>query len=314
MWDVIIVGGGTAGKSAALILGRCRRRALIFDSGAPRNAKSRSLNGFLSRDGIVPQELQQISTQQLSKYPTVESKCQRVDSVKLANGGFAVSCSGHNEEYCRSLLLATGITDDLPGISGLNECYGISAFHCPYCDGWEVRDQPLVVLGSNPAAGELARKLLGWSNDVVLCCNGRCESSVDEQSTLALLGIQVIEREIARLNHSNGELEAIEFKDGTLIERAALFFAAKKFQRSPLAESLGCRFDDKGYILTSDRNRTSVPGLYVAGDASGEMQLSITAAADGAAAAVIINTDLAEQDQIDCITSGASANLATAHH
>ena len=183
-FDAIIVGGGPAGLSAALILGRCRRRVLICDGGEPRNAASHALHGFLTRDGIPPAELLRIAREQLEPYDVMirESHVVNVDRSEL---GFEVSLSDGSHLRARKLLLATGLTDRIPNIEGLKPLYGKSVFHCPFCDGWEMRDQPLAVYGRGNHGSTLAMTLKTWSDDVVLCSDGPSRMSRAERKRLS---------------------------------------------------------------------------------------------------------------------------------
>src|SRR4051812_46886011 len=172
MHDVIIVGGGPAGLNAALVLGRCRRSVLVFDSGKPRNGVSRALHGYLSREGISPLELRRLGRDQLSHYPTVEFRDETIVSAKPQENGFEVSTLGGERAYSRQLLLATGRIDAVPEKPGFREFYGRGVYHCPYCDGWEYRDRPLVVYGGAQSAVDLALELLTWSAEVTVCADG----------------------------------------------------------------------------------------------------------------------------------------------
>src|SRR5436190_23416516 len=171
-YDAVVVGAGPAGLSAALLLGRCRRQVLICDDGHPRNAMAHGLHGFLTRDGIRPAELLQIARQQLEPYDTVKSREARVIDASAVDGGFDLTLHDGTSIRCRKLLLATGVTDVLPPIPGFGDFYGRSAFHCPYCDGWEMRDQPIAVYGSGKEGTGLALELTIWSRDLVVCTNG----------------------------------------------------------------------------------------------------------------------------------------------
>jgi thioredoxin reductase len=288
MYDVIIVGGGPAGLSAATILGRARRRVAVFDDGQYRNEASRGIHGFLSRDGIHPAELRRIAREQLARYE-VEYLCTHVNAARAVEGGFLVSLDDGSELRCRKLLLATGVRDRLPEIEGAARFYGCGLFHCPYCDGWEVRDRPLAAYGAD-AAG-LAASLKTWSAEVVLCTGGPANLKPEDSARLGRLGIPVMRQKIARLEGVES-LEQIVFADGATVPCRGMFFNPAQGQRCDLAANLGCAFTKKGAVKTGKLERTNVPGLFVAGDASKDVQLAVVAAAEGAKAAIAINTAL----------------------
>jgi thioredoxin reductase len=288
LYDVIIVGGGPAGLSAATILGRARRRVVIFDDGKYRNEASRGIHGFLSRDGIHPAELRRIAREQLARYE-VEYLCHHINAARRIERGFAVTLDDGSEIESRTLLLATGVVDRLPPIEGVERFYGCGVFHCPYCDGWEVRGRPLAAYG--PKAAGLAASLKSWSEDVVFCPGGPARLKAEEASRLDRLGIRVFRQKVARLEGAES-LEQIVLIDGSTVPCRGLFFQTEQTQRCDLAASLGCHFTRKGVVKTGKLEGTNVPGLFVAGDASKDVQLAIVAAAEGAKAAIAINTAL----------------------
>lgn len=296
MYDVIIVGGGPAGLSAALLLGRCRRRVLVCDSGQYRNAASRATHGFLTRDGSDPAESRRIACEQLRRYETVELRPVEVTDAVRVNDRFEVALPDGTRLTSRKLLLATGVVDQVPAIPGLEPLYGRSVFHCPYCDGWEVRDQPLAVYGRGVRGRGLALELTAWSDDLVLCTDGPADLRVGDRERLARNGIVIREERIARLEGTDGLLERIVFTSGEALARAALFFNTGQRQRSDLPAKLGCQFTPSGDVWTGAYEASNVPGLYVAGDASRLVQLAIVAAAEGAEAAFAINTALLKKD------------------
>jgi thioredoxin reductase len=295
MFDVIIVGAGPAGLSAALILGRCRRNVLVCDAGHPRNSASRSLHGYLTRDGIEPAELLRIGREQLRPYTTVRIRSDEVTGARIVSNGFEITV---NDEVVssRKLLLATGVVDHLPDIEGLKPLYGRSVFHCPYCDGWELRDQPIAIYGRGDRGSGLALELTGWSRDLIVCTDGPATFSTDDRKQLAGLNIPVREERIARLEGAEGQLERIVFENGKVLPRRGMFFNTGQDQRCDLAEKLGCELTDRGAVRTGEYEMTNVPGLYVAGDASRAVQLAIVAAAEGVEAAFAINKALIKED------------------
>ena len=294
LYDAIIVGGGPAGLSAALILGRCRRRVLLCDAGQPRNAASRALHGFLTRDGISPRELLRIGRKQLVKYGT-EIVDAEVTAARRTKLGYEVRLAGGRRISARALLVATGVVDRLPAVEGSEALYGKCIFHCPYCDGWEVSDEALAVYGSGRSGMGLSLSLKTWTRDVTLVTNGSARLNTLERGRLARHGVSVVEKKIARFERRGKGLEVV-FADGQRLRRAALFFATGQGHSSDLPRRLGCRFTRNGAVKTNRLEETGVPGLYVAGDASRDVQLAIVAAAEGAKAAFAINHGLQERD------------------
>ena len=295
MYDVIIVGAGPAGLSAALMLGRCRRSVILFDTGHPRNAASQAMHGFLTRDGTPPLEFLRMARAELRQYETVTIRDAKVVAAECRDSGFEVTIESGERMRGRKLLLATGVVDNLPPIDGFRDLYGRSIFHCPYCDGWEVRDQPLAVYGTGERALGLSLELTGWSRDLVVCSNGPAEIDADGRARLARHGIALREERVARVEGKDGILTHVAFADGSRLPRRAMFFTTGQSQRSDLMEQLGCTFNDKGTVRTGKYETTHLPGLFVAGDASRAVQWVVVAAAEGAEAAFAINTDLLKE-------------------
>jgi thioredoxin reductase len=297
MFDVIIAGGGPAGLSAALVLGRARRRVLMCDSGEPRNAVTGAMHGFLSRDGLDPAELRRIAGEELRRYPTVEQRSGTIATAQSEGGRFAVTLAGGAEEVAAKLVLATGLVDGLPAIPGLEPLWGRAAFHCAYCDAFERSDQPLAVIESGANAGFYALQIRGWSPDVVLCTNGSAELSGEDRARLAAHGIPVREEPIASLEAA-GEGARIAFSDAPPLERHAIFIRPPTRQRSNLAAQLGCKALEDGSIEVNDFGQTGVPGVLAAGDMARRPGLPfpaaqvIHAASAGAIAAVVADREL----------------------
>lgn len=294
--DVIVIGGGPAGLSAALMLGRCRRSVLVIDAGQPRNRWSREIHGFLTRDGVAPLELLRLGREELVRYGVEFHAGIATDARCLPAGGFRVRLQNGAWHRSRKLVLATGVCDRLPPIPNFERFYGVSVHHCPYCDGWEWRDAPLAAYGRGRKGVALALSLRTWARDVAVCTDGPARLGAEERAKLTRFGIPLHERRISSLEGSkDGRLERVVFDDGTVLSRRALFFNTGQSQSCDLAVRLGCRLDPKGEILTDRRERTGVPGLFLVGDASKDVQFAIVAAAEGATAAVAINTELQDE-------------------
>ena len=295
-WDVVIVGAGPAGLSAALVLGRCRRRVLLCDRGTPRSWASKAMHGFITRDGVSPEQFRRLAHRELKRYESITFWPGEVSKVtRSAQGGFTVRL-GRRVARSRKLLIATGVLDQLPAVDGLVELFGISVFQCPYCDGWEYRDQPLAAYGRRQRGVEMARALTAWTRDIVLCTDGRSGLTAAQKAQLERAGIRVVSRKVERLESARGKLTHIVFRGGLSIARAALFFDTPSWPQSPLAEQLGCKFARHGGVLCGKYEATSVPGVYVAGNIIRDVQLSIVAAAEGTRAAFGINRALTRED------------------
>jgi thioredoxin reductase len=289
--DVVIVGGGPAGLSAALVLGRCRRRVLLVDAGEPRNARAEAMHGYLSRDGIRPTELLRLGREELRPYG-VQIIEGTVSDIAATPEGFAVSIAGGARVQGRMVLIATGVRDHVPDIPGIAECYGVSVHHCPYCDGWEERDRAIAVIGSGAAAAGLALSLLAWSQHVMVCTGGAARLGRRHRQQLQHHGIAVHADPIERIEHQQGRVTGIVVRGAGRIGCESIFFTNGQSPQSHLAHRLGCETGKHGVIKTDRLGQTCVPGVYVAGDASRDVQFVIVAAAEGAKAAVAINKAL----------------------
>jgi thioredoxin reductase len=270
---------------------------LVCDAGHPRNESARIFNGYLSRDGSSPAKFLQICRDQLRRYDTVEFRKVKVEDVERGDRRFTVILESGERIDGRMLLIATGLVDELPQIENFRQFYGQSAHSCPYCDGWEHRGQPIAVTGCTQNAADLAIELRLWSKDIVFCTNGVLACDDQTRRTMRRVGIGIIETAIGRLEGTGGELEGIRFIDGSFLRRTALFFSPGQYQRSHLAEQLGCDFSEEdGCIQCGEDTATCVPGVYAAGNASRGVQLVIAAAAEGMQSAFAINNALLEAD------------------
>ncbi|WP_308289838.1 NAD(P)/FAD-dependent oxidoreductase [Mycolicibacterium mageritense] len=236
VWDCIVVGGGAAGLSAALVLGRARRRTLLIDAGAQSNSAAHGIGGLLGHDGRPPAELYAAGLAELAAYPSVEL---RTGEVVTGEPGFVLELADGRRERARTVLLATGMEYRPPKLAGLEELWGNSVFHCPFCHGWEMRDQPLAVIAQGERAVHSALLLRGWTDDLVVLTDGASGLDEAQVKQLDAAGIGVDERTITRLVADGGALTAVEFADGTRLARRGALVASTLHQRSPLAAQLG---------------------------------------------------------------------------
>jgi thioredoxin reductase len=291
-FDVAIVGGGAAGLSAALVLGRARRRVVVIDSGAPRNAPAEHMHGYLSRDGLPPRELLELGRDEASGYD-VEFMSGHVVSIEP---GFSVILANGDALRTRRLLIATGATDELPPIPGLRERWGRDFLHCPYCHGWEVRDQPLGVLSAGAGSVEHAQLIRQWSDDLIFFTHTH-ELTEAEREQLEVRGIRVNDNEVRGLDVRDDRLRGVVTADGRIVERAALFVRPEIRPRlDGLLRHLDCQTDDLGFIRVDTVGKTSAPGAWAAGNVANPRAQVITAAGEGSAAAISINADLVDED------------------
>jgi thioredoxin reductase len=295
-FDAVVVGGGPAGLSAALLLGRSRRRVLVATDGPPRNAVAEAAHNVFTRDGTPPAELLRIGRDQLSAYD-VSFREERVAGAERTKEGFRVLFEGGDRSEARKLLFASGVRDVLPPLDGLLDLWGRGAFHCPYCHGWEIADEPLALYARGEEGFDFARKLLGWSRDLVMFTDGPAGLSGEQRDRLTELNVEVREGEIVRLIvDSDGHLEAVLLAGGEVVSRHALFLHPSTELRSDLPLRLGCTLTEEGRVEADESGKTTVAGVYVAGDLAGNPEMVIVAAASGSRAAAALNSDLLEED------------------
>ncbi|MFC7684479.1 NAD(P)/FAD-dependent oxidoreductase [Ureibacillus sp. GCM10028918] len=297
MLDCVVVGGGPSGLNASLVLARARKNIILFDEDKPRNAVTSESHGFITRDGIKPSEFKRLAKEDLMKYPNLTIQNQRVVHIKKWKQSFSIyTKSGHVYES-RKVILSTGLKDVLPSIDGVHDFYGTSLFSCPFCDGWELKDLPLVLISDNPSAFHKVKLIFNWSKDLIICTNGKQIFSIEQQELLSKNNIKVIEEEILSLQGEAGQLKTIRFTNGKELERSGGFVSAALKQASTIAESLGCKQHKNGGIVIDNMGRTSIQGVYASGDISlSTPSQVINAASEGSIVAMGVINDLVGED------------------
>ncbi|MEK5485130.1 NAD(P)/FAD-dependent oxidoreductase [Lysinibacillus sp. FSL M8-0355] len=297
IYECAIIGGGPSGLNAALVLGRARRSVALIDNNRPRNAVTHASHGFITRDGTTPSEFRRIAYKELLNYPSINHLQTEIVSVNKTALGFEVVDRSGIRIQTKKLIVATGLKEIFPYIEGFYSLYGKSLFNCPYCDGWELQDQPIFVVSENPSIFHTAKLLFNWSKDLIVCTNGYAHLSEMQKKQLQSKGITVIEKSILAFIGQNGGLEYVRFADGTQIARAGGFVMPQFVQSAPFREHLGYEMTKSGGIKTDESGRTSIPGLYAAGDASYVKPSQVVfAAADGSRIAMTVNMDLTEEE------------------
>lgn len=270
---------------------------VLFDRNQPRNAVTRASHGFVTRDGISPGDFRKIAHKELARYKNVQIRQTAVTDVRRDGAAFRVTTADGFVCWARKIILATGLVDQLPGVPDIRQYYGTSLFSCPYCDGWERRDEPLIVISENEHGPEFVRTVYHWSRDLILATNGHYVVSQMHKKKLASKGIRVYEQQIKALVGSGGMLEKVVFEDGTTARRTGGFVAATWSHPNPFGQCLGCAFNEHGGIAADDFGRTSVRAVYAAGDATSIVPAQlIVAAASGCRAAIGVNAELIDEE------------------
>jgi thioredoxin reductase len=299
-YDVAIIGGGAAGLSAALVLSRARRRVLVVDAGSPRNAPAAHMHGFLSRDGLPPGELLACGRDEVKHYGGEVLAGTATNLVRDGRDGFWVLLADGQRISARRLLVTTGLRDELPDVPGLGERWARDVLHCPYCHGHEVRDRQLGVLGGGPGAVRYAQIVRQWTDDLVYFTPPDALTTT-ERSQLVARAIRVVEGSIEQLVIDDDQLRGIEMDDGRVVACEALFVPPRFVPNNRLLVDLGCEVDDDGWITTDRTGRTSVAGVWAAGNVVDPRAQVITAAGAGSTAAIALNADLTEHDVHDAV-------------
>ena len=295
-FDAIIIGGSYAGLSAAMALGRSRRRVLLLDTGRPCNRQTPHSHNFLTQDGATPAALRAQALDQVLHYATIELRSdEALTATALPGGGFRVETAAGAAPTAARLLLATGVIDLLPALPGFADCWGISVLHCPYCHGYEVADQRLGVLGNGDMGFDFARLIHNWSPRLTLFTDGPATLSPAQRQTLARHGITIEETPLAGIIHTQGQLQTVQLADGRAHALDAMFARVPFEQAGSLARQLGCALTEMGHVQVDDFQRTSVPGVFAAGDATTPFRAVSAAVAAGGKAGALINMGLIEE-------------------
>ena len=295
MYDVIIVGGSYAGLSAAMALGRSLRKVLIIDSGLPCNRQTPHSHNFITHDGETPKAIADKAKEQVLKYDTVTFQQGIAVSATKNENGFELTTADGGAFSARKLLFTTGVKDLMPATPGFAECWGITVIHCPYCHGYEVKHQKTGIIGNSDLAFDFAKLVDNLTKDLTLFTNGKSTLSLEQTEKLQKHNITIVETEIAGFEHSNGILKQVLLKDGSAMPMKAMYARIPFVQHCDIPEKLGCALTEQGYLSVDMLGRTTVPGVYAAGDNTAMMRAVSLATAGGGMAGAGINKELAEE-------------------
>lgn len=291
-YDVIIVGGSYSGLAAGLALGRSLRRVLIIDNGKPCNSQTPRSHNFLTQDGKTPKEISTLARQQVESYPTVKFFSGSAIQGRKIDNGFEIRTASSETFEAKKLIFAAGIKDNMPDLEGYAQCWGISVLHCPYCHGYEVRKEKTGVLGNGEFGFTFAMLISNWTNDLTLFTNGQSELTSEQTQRLNKRKITITETEIESLQHQNGYLQQVLFRDRTATSMKALYVQSPFEQHCPIPESLGCALTEEGHLRTDPTQATTVPGIFACGDSTSRMRTVANAVATGTTAGMMVNKEM----------------------
>lgn len=296
--DVLVVGGGPAGMNTALVLGRALMNTVIVNEEKPRNNVTQASHGFLTRDGFHPSEFLQVAKRQLEQYDTVAYKKGIVSAVEKVESGFKVITENGTEFITKRIIFATGYKDDLKkiGLNGVEKVYGKTVYPCPFCDGWERRNEPLALFGKDEGVGHFAKTISNWTDDLIIFTNGENPIGEDEIETLKKNNIQVINDEITELVSENGNLKEVKLANGNGIKRTGGFLLSTgEKQSTNIPKKLGVELSDWGTYQTNEWGKSKVAGVYIIGDAKNNFTGVIGSAAEGSYVAEMITQEIIEE-------------------
>ncbi len=294
-FEIIIIGGSYAGLSAAMALGRSLRNVLVIDSGNPCNRQTPFSHNFITQDGRTPAEITAEAKAQALKYPTVRFYQGTVINGRKTGGGFAIETDSAQEFTAKKLLFATGLTDILPEIPGFAECWGISVLHCPYCHGYEVKNQDIGIIANGDMGFELCRLIHNWTPKLTLFTNGKSTLTEAQTEKIGMHNIGIIEKNIRQLDHAEGQIQGIVFTDQSKTDVSAIFARGGIEQQCRTAQKMGCELTEQGLLKVDDFQKTSVPGIFAAGDNTTLFRAVSAAVASGTKAGAFINKELIDE-------------------
>ncbi|AWI35831.1 thioredoxin-disulfide reductase [Bacillus safensis FO-36b] len=293
--DCAIIGGGPAGLSAALVVGRGRKQVIVFDNELPRNRVTQESHGFITNDGMTPFEIRQAGEADLQKYPHIEIKRSQIVDIQKKEESFTLLTHEGDAFEAKKIILATGLQDILPEIEGIHDVYGKTLFSCPFCDGWELKEKALALIAENQRALHMAKLLSNWTKDLIVFTNGHVLAEEDK-TLLTAHSIQVIDVPIVSIDHDNGQLRSLQLANGEIVNREGGFVASEFKQSAPFAEKLGCQMTKNAGIETDILGRTTVSGVFACGDNLGGPAQLVLAAAAGSQAGMGVIHDLVQEE------------------
>ncbi len=294
-FDVIIIGGSYAGLSTAMTLGRSLRKTLVIDSGKPCNRQTPHSHNFLTHDGKTPKEISTLARQQVEQYKTVQVLDDTALTGKKTKNGFEITTQSGKTFQSKKLVFATGIKDELPGISGFAECWGISVIHCPYCHGYEFRNQKTGLWANGERAFHLSSLISNLTKDLTLLTNGKADFREEQINTLKKNNISIVETKITAIEHQHGHIENVVFSNGNKMNFDAVYAAVPFAQHGDIPVSLGCELTEQGYIKVDNLQKTTIPGVFACGDNTTPMRSVANAVASGNFVGMVLNKELAEE-------------------
>lgn len=280
-YDVVIIGGSYAGLAAALSLGRARKQVLIIDNGKPCNATTPHSHNFLTQDGSTPAEISSLGKEQVLKYPTVNFIADTAVSLSEENDRFEIGLHSGEKAAARKVVFATGIKDQLPAIEGFADCWSISVIHCPFCHGYEYADEETGIIINSDEAMNFGRFIKNWTKQLTIFTNGKAVIKTDDQILLDKMGIPVVEKNIAKIEHQQGYMNSIVFSDGSTATLKALYARLPFTQHCGLISEAGSKLNEQGYVMVDNFQQTTVEGIYAAGDNTSPMRSVAGAVAAG---------------------------------